>query len=46
MVNSKAGGKIYHWTLGPRASVYKAAAKGGDADVLRLLMERSPSEEN
>ena len=44
MVNPRAGGKIYQWTLGPRASVYQAAAKGGDADVLRLLMERSPSE--
>jgi ankyrin repeat protein len=44
MVNPKAGGKIYYWTLGPRASVYQAAAKGGDAEVLRLLMERSPAE--
>jgi ankyrin repeat protein len=43
MVNPKAGGKIYYWTLGPRASVYQAAAKGGDTDVLHLLMERSPS---
>jgi ankyrin repeat protein len=42
MVNPKAGGKIYHWTLGYRASPYQAAAKGGHADVLRLLMERSP----
>jgi ankyrin repeat protein len=44
MVNPKAGGKIYHWTLGYRASVYQAAAKGGNAHVLRLLMERSPLE--
>jgi hypothetical protein len=22
MINSNTGGKIYHWTLGPRASVY------------------------
>jgi ankyrin repeat protein len=44
MVNPKAGGKIYHWTLGYRASPYQAAAQGGHADVLRLLMERSPSE--
>jgi Ankyrin repeats (3 copies) len=40
----KAGGKIYHWTLGYRASAYQAAPKGGHADVLRLLMERSPLE--
>jgi len=44
MVNPKAGGKIYHWTLGYRASPYHAAAKGGHADVLRLLLERSPLE--
>jgi ankyrin repeat protein len=44
MKNPRAGGKIYFWTLGPRASVYQAAAKGGDAEVLRLLLERSPSE--
>ena len=44
MVNPKAGGKIYRWTLGYRASVYQAAAKSGHADVLRLLMERSPLE--
>ncbi len=45
MVNPKAGGKIYVWTLGYRASVYQAAAKGGNADVLSLLMERSPLED-
>ena len=44
MVNPKAGGQIYFWTLGNRASVYQAAAKSGNADVLRLLMERSPLE--
>ena len=44
MVNPKAGGKIYRWTLGYRASVYQAAAKSGHADVLSLLMERSPLE--
>jgi len=42
MVNPKAGGKIYRWTLGYRASVYQAAAKSGHPDVLSLLMERSP----
>ncbi len=44
MVNPKAGGKIYRWTLGYRASVYQAAAKGGHAGMMRLLMERSPLE--
>ncbi len=44
MVNPKAGGQIYFWTLGNRASVYQAAAKSGNADVLQLLMERSPPE--
>lgn len=43
-VNPRAGGKIYIWTLGPHASVYQAAARGGDADVLRLLMDHSPPE--
>lgn len=44
MVNPKAGGTIYQWTLGHRASAYQAAAKFGHADVLRLLMEPSPLE--
>ncbi len=44
MLNPKAGGTIYHWTLGYRASPYQAAAQGGHADVLSLLMERSPLE--
>jgi ankyrin repeat protein len=43
MVNPKAGGNIYFWTLGPNASPYQAAAKFGHADVLRLLLERSPA---
>jgi ankyrin repeat protein len=44
MVNPRAGGHIYRWTLGYRTSVYQAAAKGGNAEVLRLLMEKSPLE--
>jgi ankyrin repeat protein len=44
MRDPRAGGKIYQWTLGPRASVYQAAARGGDEDVLQLLLERSPAE--
>jgi len=42
MANPRAGGQIYFWTLGNNASVYQAAAKSGNADVVRLLMERSP----
>jgi ankyrin repeat protein len=44
MVNPKAGGTIYQWTLGYNASAYQAAAKFGHGEVLRLLMERSPLE--
>jgi ankyrin repeat protein len=44
MVNGDAGGKIYLWTLGPNASAYQAAAKFGNQDVLRLLLDRSPPE--
>ena len=29
MANKKAGGMIYHWTLGYRASAFQAAAKFG-----------------
>ena len=37
MVNPKAGGTIYQWTLGHRASAYQAAAKEfGHADVLQF----------
>jgi ankyrin repeat protein len=43
MANPKAGGKIYFWTLGSNASVYQAAAKSGNAEVVRLLLERSSS---
>ncbi len=45
MVNPKAGGQIYFWALGNRASVYQAAAKSGNADVLQLLLDRSPPED-
>jgi ankyrin repeat protein len=44
MSSPRAGGKIYFWTLGNRASVYQAAARGGNPDVLKLLMERSPAD--
>jgi ankyrin repeat protein len=44
MANKRAGGIIYHWTLGRDASAFQAAAKFGHQDVIRLLMERSPVE--
>lgn len=44
MVNPKAGGTIYQWTLGYNASAYQAAAKFGHGDALMLLMDRSPLE--
>ncbi|HMF15264.1 MAG TPA: ankyrin repeat domain-containing protein [Gemmataceae bacterium] len=42
MTNPKAGGTIYHWTLGYNASAYQAASKFGHRAVLRLLLDRSP----
>ncbi len=45
MLNPKAGGQIYFWTLGNRVSVYQAAAKSGNAEVLRLLLDRSSPED-
>jgi ankyrin repeat protein len=44
MMNPKAGGKIYRWTLGYRASVFQVAARSGRPELVRLLMERSPLE--
>ena len=43
MADKRAGGCIYQWTLGYNATVYQAAAKFGQQDVLRLLIERSPA---
>jgi ankyrin repeat protein len=45
MENKKAGGIIYQWSLGPDASPYQAAAKFGQQDVIRLLMDHSPAQE-
>jgi hypothetical protein len=42
MINPKAGGTIYQWTLGFYASVHDVSRKFGHDDVLRLLLERSP----
>src|SRR5262249_44120230 len=44
MSDPRAGGAIYHWTLGFHASAFQAAAKFGHEQVLRLLMERSPAD--
>jgi hypothetical protein len=44
MIDPRAGGTIYFWTLGPNASAYQAAARFGHKDVLELLMDRSPPE--
>ncbi len=44
MMDERAGGTIYLWTLGYNASAYQAAARFGHRDVLHLLMERSPTE--
>ncbi len=44
MRNPRAGGSIYHWTLGTNASAYQAAARSGNPQVVKLLMERSPDE--
>jgi ankyrin repeat protein len=42
--NARSGGTIYIWTLGANKSAPQVASKFGHADVLRLLMERSPVE--
>jgi ankyrin repeat protein len=44
MINPKAGGTIYQWTLGFYVSVLDVSRKFGHDDVLRLLVERSPKE--
>jgi ankyrin repeat protein len=44
MVNPKAGGTIYQWTLGWYVSPHQVARKFAHQDVLRLLQERSPTD--
>src|SRR5262249_20361453 len=44
MSSPRAGGTIYKWTLGADTGPFQAAAKFSQADVLKLLMERSPPE--
>ena len=42
MRDSRAGGTIYIWTLGPHRTTFAVARGFGHEDVLSLLMERSP----
>jgi hypothetical protein len=42
MINPKAGGTIYQWTLGFYVSVHDVSRKWGHDDVLRLLLKSSP----
>jgi ankyrin repeat protein len=42
MVNPKAGGTIYNWTLGWYASAHEVARKFGREEILSLLYERTP----
>jgi len=44
MINPKAGGTIYQWTLGWYVSAPEVAKEFGHEAVFRLLMERSPPE--
>jgi ankyrin repeat protein len=44
MINPKAGGTIYQWTLGWYVSPHQVAKKFGHSDVLRLLQEHSPAD--
>jgi ankyrin repeat protein len=44
MINSRAGGTIYQWTLGWYVSPHEVAKQFGHEEVFRLLMERSPTD--
>jgi len=44
MVNQKAGGTIYQWTLGFHVSAHQVARKYGRHDVLQLLLDRSSAD--
>jgi hypothetical protein len=44
MVNSRAGGTIYQWTLGFNVSAHQVAKRFGHQHVLELLMQRSPED--
>ena len=42
MVDPRAGGTIYQWTLGFHVSAHQVARTFGHQDVLTLLLERTP----
>lgn len=42
MINPKGGGTIYQWTLGWYVSPHDVAKDFGHADIVELLMDRSP----
>src|SRR5580765_4392426 len=44
MVNAKAGGTIYQWTLGWHVSAHGVAKQFGHENIFRLLMDRSPAD--
>jgi ankyrin repeat protein len=44
MINHKAGGTIYQWTLGWYVSPHDVAKQFGHEEAYRLLMERSPAD--
>lgn len=44
MINARAGGTIYQWTLGWYVSPHDVAKQFGHETVFRLLMERSPND--
>lgn len=44
MVNQRAGGTIYQWTLGFHVSAHQVARKFDHHDLLTLLLERSPAD--
>ena len=44
MLNPKAGGTIYQWTLGWHVSAHDVAREFGHREVFELLMERSPAD--
>jgi ankyrin repeat protein len=42
MINRRAGGTIYQWTLGWYVSAHHVSRRFGHPDVLQLLLDRSP----
>lgn len=42
--DTRAGGTIYVWTLGPHRTAHTVAREFGHEDVFQLLMERTPEE--